>query len=85
MSKVLQWVARNLAGLRLGDRADGDDDRAEFEQVDGQRLRAEALRSSASMRLDALALVDFSETIPAYSLVSTPLVQQERRTQRAAF
>jgi len=76
----LRWLARVFG---LDGTSQDDDDFASFEHVDGSRMAANEFHLSDSMRLDDTHLPDFTETLPAYSRQSVPLVPPSPRLPAA--
>ncbi|HEU5294678.1 MAG TPA: hypothetical protein VFU71_07805 [Burkholderiaceae bacterium] len=64
-------MARVL-GLDGAEPASADPGYTSFEHVDGSLLAADEFHLSDSMRLDEVPIVDFSETLPAYSRLARP-------------
>lgn len=64
MARPVRWLARVLG---LDGSSDDDDDVSSFEHVDGSRLSADEFHRSDSMRLDAVNVPDFAETLPTFS------------------
>lgn len=67
MTKLMRWISRSMFHV-VGDPSA----RQSVDHVDGTRLAATDFWASASMRFDDTPLDDFRETLPAFSLASTP-------------
>ncbi len=67
MTKLMRWINRSMFHVVADPSA-----RQSVDHVDGARLAATDFWASASMRFDDTPLDHFRETLPAFSLASTP-------------
>ena len=78
MTNLMRWISQSMFHV-VGEPAP----RQSVDHVDGARLAETDFWASASMRFDDTPLDDFCETLPTFSLGSTPR-QPHAKVDRAA-
>jgi hypothetical protein len=80
MTNLLQWITRDLLGLRVVAHAAWVSDYSSFERIDGDGLGESDLRLSASMRFDDMPVYDFPHTLPHITRIDPALAALNRQT-----
>jgi hypothetical protein len=77
MTNLMQWITRDLLGLRSNSTL--ADDYSIFERIDGDGLGESDLRLSDSMRFDNMPVYDFPETLPLLTRIDPVLAALNRQ------